>query len=169
MDALSRLNDQPASEARLALARCCGAARWVEAMTDRRPYANPEALFTAADEVWWGLDEADWREAFAHHPKIGDRAALGERFSATRAWAAGEQAGAALAEGGVLDRLAEGNRAYEARFGYIFIVCATGKTAEEMLALLEARLPKDPREEIRIAAAEQARITRLRLEKLLLA
>jgi 2-oxo-4-hydroxy-4-carboxy-5-ureidoimidazoline decarboxylase len=167
MDALSRLNEWPVGEAREELRRCCGASRWVDAMTTRRPFRDREALLVVADEVWWGLEESDWREAFAHHPKIGDADALRSRFASTRQWAAGEQAGAGTATEETLIALAAGNRAYEHRFGYIFIVCASGKSADEMLSLLRARLPNDPRDEIRIAAAEQARITRIRLEKLL--
>jgi 2-oxo-4-hydroxy-4-carboxy-5-ureidoimidazoline decarboxylase len=167
MDALSRLNESPALEAREELRRCCGAPRWAEAMTARRPFNDRETLLAAADEVWWSLEESDWREAFAHHPKIGDADALRARFASTRQWAAGEQAGVRGAAEETLMALAAGNRAYEDRFGFIFIVYATGKTADEMLSLLRARLSNQPRDEIRIAAAEQARITRVRLEKLL--
>jgi len=167
MDALSRLNSLSTDEAREALRRCCGAARWVDAMAARRPFPDAQALFAAADEVWADLGPADWTEAFAHHPRIGDKEALRERFAATRQWAAGEQAGVDRASEAVLEALARGNRDYEARFGHIFIVCATGKGAEEMLGLLEARLPNDAETERRVAAAEQAKITRLRLEKLL--
>ena len=167
MDALSRLNEMGPAEACAELTCCCGASQWVAAMTARRPFADRATLLTLAAEAWWGLGEADWREAFGHHPKIGDRAALRARFTTQGQWAAGEQAGVAAASEQVLSALAEENRAYEERFGYIFIVCATGKTADEMLALLRARLPNDPRDEIRVAAAEQAKITRLRLDKLL--
>jgi 2-oxo-4-hydroxy-4-carboxy-5-ureidoimidazoline decarboxylase len=136
-------------------------------MEARRPFADTNALLASADEVWAGLGPADWKEAFAHHPRIGDKQALRERFAATRQWAAGEQAGVSGASEAALDALAEGNRDYESRFGHIFIVCATGKTAEEMLALLRERLGNDPEIEERIAAGEQAKITRIRLEKLL--
>jgi 2-oxo-4-hydroxy-4-carboxy-5-ureidoimidazoline decarboxylase len=167
MDALQRLNSLPEDEAREALRRCCGASRWVDAMAARRPFLDAKALFAAADEVWGGLGPADWSEAFAHHPRIGDKEALRERFAATRQWAAGEQSGVSAASEQVLDELARGNRDYEARFGRIFIVCATGKGAEEMLGLLKQRLRNDRETEGRIAAAEQAKITRIRLEKLL--
>jgi 2-oxo-4-hydroxy-4-carboxy-5-ureidoimidazoline decarboxylase len=167
MDGLSRLNDHPAPEARGELLRCCGSSRWAEAMIARRPFPSVAALLEAADAVWWGLEPADWREAFAHHPKIGDKEALRARFASTREWASGEQAGVGAASEEVLTALAEGNSAYESRFGYIFIVCATGKTAPEMLALLRERLPHDPQDELRIAAGEQAKITGLRLERLL--
>jgi len=167
MDGLSRLNELAPSEAREALLRCCGAARWADAMAARRPFPGRDALLAAADEVWWRLGEGDWREAFTHHPRIGDKEALRARFPDTRRWAAGEQAGVEGAPEEVREALAEGNRAYEDRFGYIFIVCATGRPAGEMLDLLRARLPNDPVREVRLAAGEQAKITRLRLEKLL--
>ena len=167
MDALSRLNSLPADAAREELRRCCGSARWVEAMAARRPFSDPAALYAAADEVWAGLGPSDWSEAFSHHPRIGDKEALRARFASTRQWAAGEQAGVEAASEETLDALARGNRDYEVRFGHIFIVCATGKGAEEMLGLLRTRLAHDPETERRVAAAEQAKITRLRLEKLL--
>ncbi len=112
------------------------------------------------------LAPADWLEAFAAHPKIGDRDALRAKFAATAAWSAIEQAGVDGAPEEVLDALADANDRYHERFGYIFIVCATGKTAEEMLALIRERLSNDPEVELRTAAAEQAKIARIRLEKL---
>jgi 2-oxo-4-hydroxy-4-carboxy-5-ureidoimidazoline decarboxylase len=148
------------------LTACCGASRWVERMLARRPFGSADALLTAARDEWFALAEADWREAFAHHPRIGDREALRARFPATAHLSEREQSGVAGAADDVLEALAGANRDYEARFGYIFIVCATGKTAEEMLALLRDRLGNDAADEIRIAAAEQARITALRLQSL---
>ncbi len=130
-----------------------------------RPYADRTALHAAAERCWGALSPAGWREAFAHHPRIGE--AAGPRGSATAAWAGAEQAGATGADAATLAALAEGNRAYEARFGHVFLVCATGRGAAEMLALLRARLANEPAAELRVAAAEQAKITRLRLEKLL--
>jgi 2-oxo-4-hydroxy-4-carboxy-5-ureidoimidazoline decarboxylase len=135
-------------------------------MTARRPFRHEADLFGAADQIWRGLTRADWLEAFASHPKIGDLDSLRTKFATTGAWAAGEQAGVAGAAEAVLQSLADGNAAYEAKFGYIFIVCASGKTAEEMLALLRQRLVNDPDEELRIAAAEQMKITCSRLAKL---
>jgi 2-oxo-4-hydroxy-4-carboxy-5-ureidoimidazoline decarboxylase len=163
---LDVLNGWSAAEARAALLRCCGSARWAERMAARRPFATEEELFAAAEEVWRGLARADWLEAFAAHPKIGDLDALRARFAATAAWSAAEQAGMVGAPEATLRALAEGNRRYEARFGHIFIVCASGKTAGEMLALLEQRLNNDPEEELRIAASEQKKITHLRLRSL---
>lgn len=159
---LETLNRVAPEIARAELLRCCSSTRWAEAVLGRRPFPHDDVLFATAQQVWSGLAPADWLEAFAGHPKIGDRAAL-----AKNSLAEGEQAGAAGAPEAVLARLAAANRAYEERFGYIFIVSATGRSAEEMLALLEARLGNARAAELRMAAAEQAKITRLRLEKLL--
>jgi 2-oxo-4-hydroxy-4-carboxy-5-ureidoimidazoline decarboxylase len=145
---LSDLNALPSLARAEALATCCGATAWVTALNQQFPFVSPAALYEAAEQIWYNLTEADWREAFTHHPKIGDVNALKEKFASTATWAAG-------------------NDAYERKFGYIFIVCATGKSADEMLALLQARLPNEPQQEIHIAMGEQAKITRLRLEKLL--
>ncbi|MEB3284041.1 MAG: 2-oxo-4-hydroxy-4-carboxy-5-ureidoimidazoline decarboxylase [Candidatus Sericytochromatia bacterium] len=155
-----------ATGAKVQLQRCCGATRWVQGMLERRPFQSKQAVLDAADMVWSGLDSSDWREAFQHHPRIGDVAGLREKFASTAVWAKGEQAATALADEATLQALAEGNRQYEARFGFIFIVCATGKTAVEMLNLLRGRLQNQPEKEGAIAAAEQHKITRLRLEKL---
>jgi 2-oxo-4-hydroxy-4-carboxy-5-ureidoimidazoline decarboxylase len=152
--------------ARAVLHACCGSTRWVERMLGRRPFASGGALLAAAEEEWRALGPDDWREAFSHHPRIGDRDALQKRFPATHHLSAQEQAGVAGAHQDVLDALAEGNRAYEEKFGYLFIVCATGLTAEEMLERLRARLPNDPEAEIRNAAREQEKITAIRLRGL---
>ena len=147
------------------LSRACGSARWVDRMMERRPFGGDARLLRAARIEWFGLTEADWLEAFSHHPQIGDRAALAARFPATHALSATEQAGVGRADDAVLNALAEANAAYLDRFGFIFIVCATGKTADEMLALLRARLTNDRATELRVAAEEQAKITALRLER----
>ena len=161
------LNALPSERAREALARCCGATAWVAAMLDARPFAGRDGMFAASERAGQALQRADWLEAFSHHPRIGDVAALRERFATTAAWAGEEQRGAAAASESTLEALARGNRAYELRFGYIFIVCATGKSAGEMLAMLNERLPNDAAHELAIAASEQMKITRLRLERLL--
>jgi len=135
-------------------------------MNQMRPFDSALTLFEAADRVWWGLARADWLEAFAAHPKIGDIDALRARFAAIAAWASREQAGTLGASEEVLRRLADGNRRYESQFGYIFIVCATGKTALEMLELLERRLSNEADLEIKLAATEQAKIMRIRLERI---
>ena len=161
------LNGLPAEDARAALARCCGASAWITAMLARRPFASSAALHAAADEIWARLGRSDILEAFAHHPQIGANLdELRARFAATSAWATQEQGGVALAHESVLSALRAGNLAYQQRFGYIFIVCASGKSAAEMLALLQARLPNPPERELGLAAAEQAKITHLRLDKL---
>jgi 2-oxo-4-hydroxy-4-carboxy-5-ureidoimidazoline decarboxylase len=161
------INLLPDAEVRAALTRCCGAAAWVEGMCASRPFADRASLFARADAIARALTRADWLEAFSHHPQIGDVSALRDKFAATAAWASQEQQGARAASDRTLEALARGNRAYVQRFGYIFIVCATGRSADEMLAMLESRLGNDPADELRIAAAEQMKITRLRLEKLL--
>lgn len=156
------LNSLPMPAARAALGRCCGARRWVEAMVAARPFASDAELLAAAERVWWGLGRTDWLEAFAAHPRIGDRG----RGGALTDWARREQAGADGAAGATLAALAQGNLTYEGRFGHVFLISATGKTADEMLGALRGRLANDPATELRVAAGEQAKITRLRLDKL---
>ena len=140
------------------LLSCCGSSRWADEVVRRLPFATMEELLAAADEIWGTLDAADWLEAFAAHPRIGERTADRQ--------ASREQSRAAAADASVHARLAQGNRDYEARFGYIFIISAQGKSAEEMLGALERRLRNPAAEELKIAAAEQAKITRLRLGRL---
>jgi 2-oxo-4-hydroxy-4-carboxy-5-ureidoimidazoline decarboxylase len=163
---LEELNGLSEPDAREALARCCGASRWVAGMVAARPFADRDALFAAAERAASALAREDWLEAFSHHPKIGDVKALREKFAATAAWAGREQSGAASASEVTLAALSEGNRAYAERFGYIFIVFATGKSAADMLSILESRLPNPPEVELKCAAAEQRKITALRLQKL---
>ncbi|PJJ54882.1 2-oxo-4-hydroxy-4-carboxy-5-ureidoimidazoline decarboxylase [Hymenobacter chitinivorans] len=166
---LSELNSLPAPTRAEALAKCCGATAWVAQLNAAFPVADAAALFAQAHDIWYRLSEADWREAFTHHPKIGDVNSLKEKFASTSQWAEGEQGAVKQASQDTLEALAAGNETYERKFGYIFIVCATGKSADEMLALLQARLPNPPEAEIHIAMAEQDKITRIRLEKLLAA
>jgi 2-oxo-4-hydroxy-4-carboxy-5-ureidoimidazoline decarboxylase len=167
---LPELNNLPKPALAEALQKCCGSTAWVENMVAAFPVATAETLMQQATAVWNNLAEADWREAFSHHPKIGgDVAALREKFASTSTWAEGEQASVKQASQATLEALAAGNTDYEQKFSYIFIVCATGKTADEMLALLQARLPNKPEDEMLIAAGEQDKITRIRLEKLLAA
>ena len=167
---LKELNQLPESDLADALRKCCGSTTWVDNMLAIFPVADEEILMEGANNAWNKLSEADWREAFTHHPKIGgDAAALREKFASTSTWAEGEQAAVRQASQVALEALTAGNTEYEQKFGYIFIVCATGKSAEEMLALLQARLPNKPEDELKIAVGEQGKITRIRLEKLLAA
>ena len=163
MELSRQVDTAPLEVAQAVLQRACGSTRWVTAMLARRPFGSDAALKAAAREEWFALDEADWLEAFSHHPKIGDRAALAARFPATHDLSAKEQSAVRFANTRVSADLADANEVYLAKFGFIFIVCATGKSAEEMLALLRARLPNDRATELRNAAEEQAKITALRL------
>jgi 2-oxo-4-hydroxy-4-carboxy-5-ureidoimidazoline decarboxylase len=135
-------------------------------MVQRRPFGSDDAMLSAARDIWFALTPADWQEAFADHPRIGDRDALKRKFAETRHLASREQSGVEGADPDVLDALAQGNREYERTFGYIFIVCATGLTADDMLTMLKARLTNDPATELRIAAHEQSKIIDLRLTEL---
>ncbi len=164
--ALERLNSLPPELVKLDLERCCGASRWVARMLANRPFHTMEDLLTTAEREWAAMQEPDWLEAFSHHPKIGDVDSLRKKFASTAQWAAGEQSSVQQADEETLQRLAAGNTAYENKFGFIFIICATGKSANEMLAALQRRLPNGRAAEMKIAAAEQAKITALRLKKL---
>ena len=159
-----------------ALARmlaCCGARRWAGAMVAMRPVQNQEELFSAADHIWATMEEPDWLEAFACHPRIGERtpAIAGSQSASrqSRQWSAQEQSGAALAASRVLEELARGNAEYEQRFGFTYIVCATGKSADEMLSILNRRLSSGRAAELREAAEQQRQITHIRLRKWLAA
>jgi 2-oxo-4-hydroxy-4-carboxy-5-ureidoimidazoline decarboxylase len=164
---LQDLNSAGAESAQDELIRCCGSRRWAEQMSAQRPFETEKELFAAADDIWQRLEKEDWLEAFSHHPKIGGVDTLRQKFATTKQWAEGEQKGVQQASEDTLNALAEGNSAYQQKFGYIFIVCATGKSASEMLALLQARLGNAADAEIAVAMLEQNKITRLRLEKLL--
>ncbi len=163
LELINALTDDEAHES---FKRCCGSTRWSEEMARARPFESEAALMETAERIWWRLANDDWLEAFGAHPRIGDIDALRTKFASTAAWASREQAGVDRAAEHVLNHLAIGNRQYEARFGYTFIVCATGKSAEEMLELLRERLSSDTEAEIKIAAAEQMKITRIRLERI---
>lgn len=167
MDALDRLNRLPVEAAEAELLQCCGSARWARGVAARRPFPDISALLGAADDVWWALEGADWLEAFRAHPRIGERKAPAPGTDRGARWSEQEQAGARAADAAVLVELERSNREYEARFGHIFLICATGKSAAEMLAQLRERLGNDAARELRVAAGEQCKITRIRLEKLL--
>jgi OHCU decarboxylase len=163
---LDRLNSLSPEEAETEFLKCCGSRNWARRMVNRRPFASVDQLRRAADCLWSSLAPADLLEAFRSHPKIGEQKAAQPTSPEARAWSQEEQAGLQSAAHDTMQALADGNRAYEETFGYIFIVCATGKTSAEMLAILRERLRHDSENELSVAAAEQRRITQLRLEKL---
>jgi allantoinase len=159
-------NDLPGPAAIAALLRCCGALAWCQRMSAARPFGSVDALHRASERSFDALSESDWREAFAAHPRIGGLSSLRMTYPGNKEWSAGEQAGVDRGDDAMLTALADGNAQYEARFGHIFIVCATGRTAGQMLDLLRARLHNPPALELAIAAGEQRKITRLRIDKL---
>jgi 2-oxo-4-hydroxy-4-carboxy-5-ureidoimidazoline decarboxylase len=149
------------------LTKCCGSSTWVNNMLPFIPADDMVELLEDAEEQWYKCSETDWKEAFTHHPKIGDIESLTKKFASTAQWASGEQSGVNTASPEIIEALVEGNRLYDKKFGYTFIVCATGKKAEEMLAILQSRLLNAPEDELEIAAEEQNKITKLRIQKLL--
>jgi allantoicase len=163
---LERLNRLDAARAHAEFLRCCGSARWAADMTARRPFATKEALLRAADDAWAGLERGDRLEAFACHPRLGGDV-MREGSAGTAGWSRQEQSGVDGASAEVRRRLAEANEAYSRRFGHVFLMCATGKSAGEVLAQLERRLSNDATTEFQIATEEQRLITRLRLERLI--
>jgi OHCU decarboxylase len=167
IDRLQHLNLLSASEAESELLKCCGSRSWARQMVAARPYSNLEELLTHADRLWWSLDSEDWLEAFHSHPKIGEKKAAAATAAEAQKWSEDEQSGIRDSTQQTMEALADLNRAYEEKFGFIFIVCASGKSSDEMLAILRQRLRNEREEELRIAAAEQARITALRLRKLI--
>jgi OHCU decarboxylase len=164
---LERLNLLPASEAKKELLKCCGCRKWAAMLIAERPFKNATDLIAKADQVWWSLEPRDWLEAFHSHPKIGEKKAASAVAVEAQRWSEDEQSGIRNSAQETMATLAQLNRVYEEKFGYIFIVCASGKSSDEMLAILRARLENPAAQELQIAAAEQAKITALRLEKLL--
>lgn len=164
IDALNRLSE---ADATTAFTQCCASQRWVERMVIDRPFESLPEMLEISDRIWEECDVDDYMEAFEGHPRIGDVESLAKKYANTKGWAGGEQKGVEGADTTVIERLAAGNKSYEEKFGHIFIVCATGKSAAELLALLEARTPNDPKTELMVAAEEQNKITRIRLKKLL--
>ena len=166
MSTAAKLDALAEDDARIALSNCCAAEKWVSGMLAARPFADDNAVLAASESIAATLTEPDWLEAFAAHPLIGDVDILRKKYAATKQLAAGEQAGVDAASETTLRELAELNQAYLAKFGFIFIVFATGKSADEMLAILKSRIDNCREQEIASAAAEQLKITRLRLTKL---
>jgi 2-oxo-4-hydroxy-4-carboxy-5-ureidoimidazoline decarboxylase len=158
---LARLNALPAAQAERVLRRCCASGRWAAEVAAGRPYAREEDLYAAADAALHRLDEHDLDQALAAHPRIGERP-RGEEA----AWSRREQSAVSAATDDTLAALAEGNRAYEARFGHVYLVCAADRGADELLAVLRQRLHNDPETERRVLRAELAKINRIRLGRL---
>jgi OHCU decarboxylase len=164
---LTWLNSLTDDEATKELLQCCGSKRWASATATGRPYDTLEILLSTANDIWWSLDRSDWLEAFRSHPKIGEKKADDKVSAQSQQWSGQEQSGVDDASHDTVSSLAALNEAYEQKFGFIFIVCATGKTCDEMLTALRERLQHDADAELPIAAAEQSEITELRLKKLL--
>ena len=161
MERWERINTAAPDAARAELQICCGSRRWIDRMMARVPFVSRQAACEAAREEWFALEPADWRQAFDHHPRIGSRVAPDSGPASSLS--AREQSGVASATADVQQALAAANREYEERFGHIYLVCAAGKSADELLQILQSRLANDPAEEIQIAAEEHAKICDLRL------
>jgi 2-oxo-4-hydroxy-4-carboxy-5-ureidoimidazoline decarboxylase len=164
---IEQINQAETEEAKHLFRQCCTSETWIGRMVNARPYESAEAVRSAADHHWQGLADEDYLQAFDGHPKIGDVGSLKAKYANTKELAAGEQSAVNQANEATIAALADGNSAYQLKFGFIFIVCATGKSAGQMLELLQARLPNDRQQELINAAEEQRKIFHLRLEKLL--
>ena len=162
---LAEFNQIPAARADSLLLDCCGSQKWVRQMAGARPFAHVTALLRQAKQIWWSLSNEDWLEAFAAHPPIGSNAAAPAQQLQAAQWSREEQSGTQAALDSVRAGLAEANHLYEKKFGYIFIVCASGKSAAEMLVLCRQRLANEASAELRLAAEEQQKITEIRLRK----
>ncbi len=164
---LEQLNNLTPEQATHTFMQCCTSSTWVNSMVQARPFTDSSAIKNQADLAWQELAEEDYLEAFEGHPKIGDVNSLRAKYANTKELAGNEQGLVKEANDDVLEVLSQGNSDYEAKFGFIFIVCATGKSAKEMSDLLQARLPNDKATELINAAEEQRKIFHLRIEKLL--
>jgi len=164
---LADLNQLSSPAAEAEFLKCCGSRTWANAMAASRPFENEAGLFDRAEEISASLTNDDWLEAFRAHPKIGEKKAVTAQTQQEQSWSWQEQSAMHSASTDTVARLARGNQDYEAKFGFIFIVCASGKSPDEMLAILNDRLGNDAQTELKAAAQEQQKITRLRLEKLL--
>jgi allantoicase len=164
---LRQLNAIDAPDLHATLADFCAAPEWVDRVAAARPFTSAEALLSAADAANTAVTADGWREAFRHHPRIGESAAERAQSGTARGFSSREQSAAGAASAAEAAALAQGNRSYEQRFGHVFIVSAQGRSAGEILAALDARLKNDAETELRVAAGEQQKITRLRLERLL--
>jgi 2-oxo-4-hydroxy-4-carboxy-5-ureidoimidazoline decarboxylase len=166
---LARWHTLSAEDAATEILSCCGSTAWAAHMAANRPYADESTLFTTADTTWQHLPESDWLEAFRSHPRIGEKHAQDKVTAASAAWSSSEQSQMKAADAAILLRMQKGHRAYEERFGRIFIVCASQKQPAEMLEILERRLHNDPAAEMLESAEQQRQIMQLRLRKWLAA
>jgi len=164
---LLEFNNLPNQKAEEELFKCCGSKNWAKAMLDQRPFRDLDEIDRKATALWMNCDKQDFLEAFTHHPRIGNLKSLEAKFGSTSDWASEEQGSVATAQQKILEQLASANDHYLEKFGYIFIVFATGKSAPEMLEILKKRLNNDPDQEMKIASGEQMKITLIRLKKLL--
>jgi 2-oxo-4-hydroxy-4-carboxy-5-ureidoimidazoline decarboxylase len=164
-EVIARWNGLPLEEAAREILPCCGSETWATRLASKRPIPEEAALLAVSDEIWRGLSEADWLEAFRSHPRIGESRVETTVAPQSSAWSEQEQQKAASAEEAVKMALKWGNREYEQKFGHIFIVCATGKSASEILEILRRRLHNDDATELQQAAEEQRKIMHLRLKK----
>ncbi|HYX29851.1 MAG TPA: 2-oxo-4-hydroxy-4-carboxy-5-ureidoimidazoline decarboxylase [Pyrinomonadaceae bacterium] len=164
LDSLNALSEDDADAEFL---KCCGSVVWARTLTASRPFASESELFAKADDACRSMTDEDWLEAFRAHPKIGEKKAASAQTQQEQNWSSQEQSAIQAASAETIRELAEHNYAYQAKFGFIFIVCASGKSSDEMLSMLKHRMQNDPLTELGVAAGEQRKITRLRLEKML--
>lgn len=162
---LARWNTLAAEYAAREILPCCGSQTWAEKLAVQRPFTSPESLFAASDATWLTLPEADWQQSFDSHPRIGERHAQ-SATAQSLSWSSAEQSAALVSQDEVAKRaLIDGNREYEAKFGRIFLVCASGKSTKEILSVLRARMNHSPEQELREAIEQQRQITQLRLRR----
>ena len=164
-EVLARWNGLPQEEAAREIVACCGSGTWATKMASKRPIQNEVSLLAVSDEIWRTLSEENWQEAFRSHPRIGDSPSNKFGPAQSSVWSEQEQQKAATADEAVKMALKWGNREYEQKFGRIFIVCATGKSASEILEILRRRLHNDDATELQLAAEEQRQIMHIRLKK----
>lgn len=167
---LSEINTTEKESLRTEFLKCCASEKWAAQLVAHRPFKNMADLFSKSKNIWFEkCGREDWLQAFSAHPKIGDIDSLAKKYSSTKNWSSDEQSGVDAASMETLKELADKNKIYEEKNGYIFIVCATGKSAKEMLDILTERLKNNPEDEIDIAMQEQHKITEIRLKKLMAA
>jgi 2-oxo-4-hydroxy-4-carboxy-5-ureidoimidazoline decarboxylase len=162
---LNEFNRLDPAIAKKELFRCCGSTKWTDEMMKHFPFKTKVDMKLISDRIWLECKESDWLEAFSHHPKIGEAPA--DLHAATSDWAKKEQSNVGHAGKNILDKLSTANKDYENKFGYVYIVSATGKNAVEILSNLQERLKNEPEKEMHISSAEQNKITHIRIDKLI--